>query len=422
MFWFSPRRQKPRHNQRVIAPSSDLWDLVLDMDWPGVISHVEEHPCDAEWTDGHWHETPLYLACQHNPPLEAIKAIVEAYPRALLSPSRANKDLPIHIACRYQVNEAILQELLKDFPVTAVEQTRWGRTPVMALWEFRPKEDEDGSQSESSSSVDETLWRKIFVVLEAVARFREHPLYQNQTPRTRKREFRGPYSTKQPIKASCFNPEEASIVHAAVSLGSLSCPVEVLDHVLRKFPEQAFLRDQWDQLPLHIVVGPTTCNPSTRRQYKPREQQFISLLLEANCGAATEPIHSDHDRYPLHTALSNRHTWSGGIECLFRAAPEILLMPDPLSKLYPFQLAAIPVRDNHVNLDTIYMLLRSQPDVLALMDLSSRPKNHSVTLRSKRRTTRGFDHCPRGIEDALMGTIAAISIGSVAGIVFGHSL
>jgi hypothetical protein len=68
MFWFQATNKKKR--PRVVLPQqqhkvveeelcSDLWDLVLDMDWPRVMDHAQEHPVDAEWQDGHWHETPL---------------------------------------------------------------------------------------------------------------------------------------------------------------------------------------------------------------------------------------------------------------------------------------------------------------------------------------------------------------------------
>ena len=422
MFWFSMRRNRTRRavTQQTVSPSSDLWDLVLDMDWDRALAHAKEHPTDAEWMDGHWHETPLYLACQHNPPLEVIRAIVKAYPRALLSPSRANKDLPIHIACRYQVSNEIIFELLKDFPVTAVEQTRWGRTPVMALWEFRPIEE----GSSTSTCLDEALWEKMLVVLEAVARFRELPAYRYQKPRTRKREFRGRAcaGTERSIIWQTDDPNEnLFIVHAAVSLGALSCPVEVLEYALQQFPEQAFCRDQWGQLPLHIAVGPTAWNATTRRRYKPREQEFISRLLAANPDAANETTQGDHGRRPLHIAISNRHTWSGGIECLFRAAPEVLLTPDPVTRLYPFQLASVPVRDNQVDLDTIYMLLRSQPDVLGLMDFRVRPRRSSRHWSRAKASTRGLDLvCPRGFQDVILGTAAAVSIGGIAGLVFGR--
>jgi hypothetical protein len=405
MFWFQEtRKKKVSVVRRKIEPCSDLWDLVLDMDWKRVIEHAKEHPRDAEWQDGHWHETPLYLACQQNPPVDAIRAIIAAYPNAVLIQSRANKDLPLHIACRYQAAENVLQELVRDFPVTSIEQTRWGRTAVMVLWEFRPK----------GAPLDDCFWNKIIIVLSAVARFREDHRFVSQTPSSRAKDSRNIYPDHI-LDTHMSDPDSLSIVYAAVSLGALNCPLEVLTYVLDRYPEQVFQRDRWGQLPMHIAVGPSSWSHATGRKYKPREQEFVSLLLDAHPGAAKERILANHDRYPLHAALVNRHIWDGGIQDLFHAAPEILLVADPLTKLFPFQLAAIPVRDTKVELDTIYHLLRSQPDVLGSFDFHKREDPEEAAYVS---TTQPSERCPTIVQDTLLGTITAIFIGSVAGVVF----
>jgi hypothetical protein len=443
--WFQQPKTKPMIRPRPPeqpAPSADLWDHVLDMDWPRVIQHAQEHPQDAQWQDGHWHETPLYLACQQNPPVEAIRAIVQAYPEAVLIPRRANKDLPIHIACCYQATTQVIEQLVKDFPVTSVEQTRWGRTPVMTLWEFRRKD--------VPLQEDDVFWEKILVLLRAVAKFREDSSYQSQQPATRTKEFRSTSSAfSHDMIVSHENRDGLSLVHAAVSLGELSCPAEVLAHVLERWPHQVFQRDKWGQLPLHIAVGPTSWSHTTRRKYKPREQQFLALLLHAypeaanvrlkhnltrfddnssqNAAAAAAAadvgvdIDVNVERYPLHMSLVNRHTWSGGVEDLFFAAPHALVQPDPLTRLYPFQLAAIPVGDTTVELDTIYQLLRVQPNVLTFFDFTKMEKdeiNTPLLVGLIDTAACGIVHTRQSRHYALLGTISAILIGGVAGFVF----
>ena len=59
------------------------------------------------------------------------------------------------------------------------------------------------------------------------------------------------------------------------------------------------------------------------------------------------------------------HTWQGGVQELFLAAPEVLSMVDPITKLYPFQLAAIPVQENLlIDVGTIVDLIRQRPELL----------------------------------------------------------
>ena len=382
------------------------------MDWDLVIEHAREHPQDAAWQDGHWHETPLYLAAQHNPPVEAIREIINAYPKALTTPSRANHDLPLHIACRYHVSAEILEELLRVFPVTAVEQTRWGSTPVMALWEFRPK---DGP-------LDERFWRKINILVSAVARFRDDPKFQEQQHAMRTKQFQNPEERRRtpPSTAPAASPNnkaELLMVHAAVSLGAMSCPEQVLEHVLHTWPEQIFLRDRWGQLPLHIAVGPTTWSHTTRRKYKPRDEKFLFLLLQTYPQASTQRlVDVESGRFPLHSALANRHTWKGGVQELFYAAPRILLVPDPLTKLYPFQLAAVPSGDTTVELDTVYLLLRAQPDVLNLFDALPAKQMASVaTVKATKLTSKAR---PDAIHDALLRTMLVIMIGGAFAFIF----
>ena len=148
-----------RNNQWNVAPCDGLWDLVLDMDWTRAIQHAKLCPQDAAWQDGHWHETPLYLACQNDAPVAVIRALKEAFPGSTLVTCRANHDLPLHIACRYQVPLDVLEELLRGFPQTAAQHQRWGKSPLYTLWDFR--------QSENGE-----FWQKVYCLLFAVAEVR----------------------------------------------------------------------------------------------------------------------------------------------------------------------------------------------------------------------------------------------------------
>jgi hypothetical protein len=156
------------------------------------------------------------------------------------------------------------------------------------------------------------------------------------------------------------------MVHAVVALGSLGCPYEVLKYVLQKYPEQVSQTDGMGRLPLHIAVGPAQWSHRSRRKYKPRKKRVIARLLELYPpGARTLDPTEPNGRYPLHTALSCRHQWlTGGVKELFEGAPEAISLPDPVTRVYPFQLASIPIRSTTVCLDTIYHLLRAQPAVL----------------------------------------------------------
>jgi hypothetical protein len=434
----------PRHLPSPDVPSSDLWDLVVDMDWPRVIQHVQEYPHDAEYVDGHYDESVLYLCCQHNPPLEAVQAIRRAYPPAVaIRNSRDHRELPLHIACRYQMSVEILTELVQEDPATTVVHNRIGRTPIMELWEARRRqqawrdqqqyqqrqqeqEDNNTDQGDDAHTAiivafedDGGFWEKMMVLLRAVARHRQNqslglgPSYVSPTRVTARPADQSPLEGFQLLTNTQIR--DHFVVHAAVSLSSYGCPIQVLRYVIQRFPTQVHTRDCDGKLPLHIAVGPAPFHASMRRQYLPREQEFVTALINAYPEAAQLPIcgvsrtntpslELGDYHCPLMAALHNRHVWAGGVKNLVDAAPGTMLLRDPVTKLYPFQLAAIPSGDtttSTVDLDTIYELLRAQPQVMNLLDFSTRTETRRLVSN----------------ENILSATVIAALVGVIAHIV-----
>jgi hypothetical protein len=335
---------KSRGKPATPRPSNELYDLVLDRNWHRAIDHCRQvrHHIDAKFQDGDTLETPLYLACQNDPPVSLIRALLQAFPGGAETPSR-HGDLPLDIACRYNASIEVLRELVKDHPDAVGQSSKWGTTVLNALWEGRIystinslSTDEEVEEENQSAAL---FWQKMQVLLQALATSRQ--------------------------QAQGQSTDTLYIVHAVVALGSLGCPNEVLEYVLQNYPEQVSLPDALGRLPLHIVVGPAQWSHRSRRKYKPREQQVIVRLLEMHPpGARTLDPTEPAGRYPLHTALTCRHQWETGVKELFEGAPEAIALPDPVTGVYPFQLASIPIRSTAVDIDTIYHLLRSQPVVL----------------------------------------------------------
>jgi hypothetical protein len=370
-------------------PSNELYDLINDRNWDSAIHHCrsEHNHIDAAFQDGDTLETPLYLACQNHPPVTLIFALLQAFPAGAETPSR-HGDLPLDIACRYNVSIEVLRELVKDHPDTVGQSSKWGKTAVSALWEGRPIDVDTVDTDTGITCIEERysnmFWQKMQVLLEALA--------------TSRQQAQGGQPT-----------DMLYIVHAVVALGSLGCPYEVLKYVLHRYPEQVSQTDGMGRLPLHIAVGPAQWSHRSRRKYKPREKRVIARLLKMYPpGARTLDPTELSGRYPLHTALTCRHQWlTGGVKELFEGAPEAISLPDPVTCLYPFQLAAIPIRETTVCLDTIYHLLRAQPAVLEQAQLPTTTALGATKTRSyeetallvepdkttdSNRTTTWFDH------------------------------
>lgn len=87
---------------------------------------------------------------------------------------------------------------------------------------------------------------------------------------------------------------------------------------------------------------------------------------------------------------------------------QVISISDPVTRLYPFQLASIPVRDTKVDLDTIFLLLRSQPDLLQFFEPNEENKNNDYEEEEGKKNTESpnsFDHNPETILGFLTGNI-----------------
>ena len=176
-------------------PCSELYDLVLDLDWNRVMAHCQQSPQDAQFQEGDGLETPLYLACQWNPPLPVIQALIQANPQALLLTSREHRDLPLHMISRYASTTAqVLQEFLCQYPATARQATKYGKTALWILWDHaRPDvmKQQQSTNIDTSSSTTTTacsrpwtreqqeqvdsFWDKIDLLVDALATSRQEP-------------------------------------------------------------------------------------------------------------------------------------------------------------------------------------------------------------------------------------------------------
>jgi hypothetical protein len=344
--------------------------LVIDMNWDRVIWYAQAFPQTARFQEGDTAETPLHAAVQCNPSVWVVRHLVDAYPAAVFVKAR-NGESPLHMACRYKASVEVLQELVKHQPSSVFLESKWGSTPILALWRSYKSAD-------IRKDFHSILWQKIQVLLEAVARSR--------------REEYSPLNTKGKEISADETKTTLFMVHAAVSLGSLGCPVEILDFCMQRYPQQIQQLDESECLPLHLVVGPTRWSCGSKRRYKPREKETIERLLQAYPVAASIQDSTSQGRLPLHSALVNRHEWLGGVEALARYYPDALWQPDPINGLLPFLAAATPVGDTAVDLTSIYSILRFYPNALEIALSNSRqdedkpPSQTRNSIKHERKT------------------------------------
>jgi hypothetical protein len=140
------------------------------------------------------------------------------------------------------------------------------------------------------------------------------------------------------------------LTHAAIAL---TIPYCVIFLAVSLRPEELVQRDSHGRTPLILALE---INLDTYH-----EHSLLQLLVETQPIAGSMP---DSDgRLPLHLALTRREfiDWKDGTESIFRSEPTALLTMDPLTKLYPFMLAAMHEQGHPT---TTFELLRADPSVI----------------------------------------------------------
>ena len=123
-------------------------------------------------------------------------------------------------------------------------------------------------------------------------------------------------------------------VHAACNGGT--CPFDVLAFSLQILPAEIKVVNEDGNLPLHIAASAPSYEFTIPPELAPGRP--IHLLLNRSSEGAMR-VNQD-GRLPIHLALESGKTLDNGVDALVDAFPESVRMRDPVTLLYPFQMAA----------------------------------------------------------------------------------
>lgn len=133
----SPKFQNPKQI-KALAESTDLSLLIArDKHWEAAALRCRLCPNEA----GEALEvkvrgaytakiTPLLFACEHNPSVELIKALIKANPVSLKRRQDPGGQLPIHAACTWGASSSVIDLLLSADPSMAEEQDFLSNLPL----------------------------------------------------------------------------------------------------------------------------------------------------------------------------------------------------------------------------------------------------------------------------------------------------
>jgi len=130
------------------------------------------------------------------------------------------------------------------------------------------------------------------------------------------------------------------------------CKSYILKMILSAFRDHLGRRNERGMLPLHCAA---CCTPV---QYQ-NETSKVTILLREYPRAALLPTNTG--RFALHLALEH-HQPVDIVKSLVFMAPETLTIPDPVTGLLPFMVAAVD--DNSDDVNTVFELLLMNPELV----------------------------------------------------------
>jgi hypothetical protein len=132
--------------------------------------------------------------------------------------------------------------------------------------------------------------------------------------------------------------------------------LQVLQWLIQAHSDAAYTKDALGQYPLHIALSTCICHVTTSPHplVKSPSSNSLAAAAAAAVAAATSSANNSLSSAPLSC------TSTAYYQQLINAAPDVLTIPDPITKLVPCLLAA---SNPDVDLDTVYTLLREGPHV-----------------------------------------------------------
>mmetsp|Transcript_11621 Transcript_11621/g.27268 ORF Transcript_11621/g.27268 Transcript_11621/m.27268 type:complete len:828 (-) Transcript_11621:280-2763(-) len=111
-------------NASYYNPRSILFLHVKSSEWDSVIHRAKTHPQEIMMVDDNGN-TPLHIACQHDPPIEVLFSLKEAVVK-----TNSWGGTPLHIAASHRCNAEALKKLIDFFPGALSRLSRMCRTPI----------------------------------------------------------------------------------------------------------------------------------------------------------------------------------------------------------------------------------------------------------------------------------------------------
>ena len=313
--------------------------------WKVVLSWVAFHPDQVATLQDTKHQTILHHACLFRAPAHVMESILCAAPE-LASMANRDGELPLHWAIRLSTPNPVLQLLLEANPETAFWKDNLNATPLSLLWERHYTTVLRTWREHPEFVLELNSWKRIVSIFRAVHRHNRQERQYQYADEEEEEEEEPDDDDDDEEEKDADNDDQESLdesdrgcrtnikqflpLHIAASR---PCPPGLFSFMMQLYDTLWEQKDRDGQVPLMIACY----YPIANRAYGVCTK--VQYLLQENRDA-TAAQRDLTGRYPLHAATISGIQWKEGVKDLFRAFPQALTIRDPLTDLYPFQLAA----------------------------------------------------------------------------------
>jgi ankyrin repeat protein len=302
-----------------------------------------------------------------NTPLELIRTVAAANPNAIGIPDKRFQDLPVHFVCRnLQISAAKLHVLLQYGSSNwLLHRNEFGGTPLHSACNHNARLEALQALVQATDAqilrvrtfqghhCVTTLWQSYSSTIQGHLCVANLLLPSNiqLTVAELPRHFQLFWDKCQFLALSSYAASSSpqDLLHALLRC---NVPIHLFKVAVRLVKDEAFLTaDKDGLLPLHWVL-------QNRPYPHLHEADAIEALLQH--GEAAVPVAQE---LPLMMAIRHKIPWSRGIHLVWEAYPSAI-QSRSIEGWYPFLLAAVVGGKPLPSLETIFQLLRVQPDLL----------------------------------------------------------
>jgi len=359
----------------ILYGEPDVFIFAQEGSWGPLIEISFRRPSDVQFKD-RCRNTALHLACRRQPPIDAIQALIRAYPTALAIRT-VDGMTPLHFACYCGASSDAVRLLIECCPDSASKLDKRGRSPLHCACAGCRTEDKYEVLKlllevyPQMVLIEDSLGRTPLSLMldDYIEEVEEITCCSAKFPRKKlSTEIEDCLKCTSILLRAAYHGSASDLVlkrepfrmlHASV--GVSCCPPLFVRLALKIQPEQVRTPDIHGNLPLHIAAA-----THQTFQTNKSDTRFNVIQSIISMYPAAAKISNRNGLLPLALAMEHKKSWEDCIRPLIEAHPAALATIQIDIKNFPFVLHKIARTSSPT---ILYDILRAKPEIVPVKPL-----------------------------------------------------